>query len=233
MSRPLRRSNNSNRQRRRPQRRSVYASKADDAAIVRGARQSCVRYTGEYMPLEFHNIMRYCEMWAVTTAGGVASYIFRMNSVYDPYQPVGGASVYGMDEMTAIYDFYHVRRSDITVEVVNEGDPIEVVLYPARDTGAPIATQARSAADARSALVHKSSGKAVTLRHSLPLRALFPQADTDVDHGSVINGNPSIVGYWKIFVANTTAANLNATLKVTILYHTKWYSRNSVDDTDG
>jgi hypothetical protein len=175
--------------------------------------------------------MRYSDVWNDTTAGGSTYYIFRTNSIYDPYYGAGGSGCHGIDEMQAIYNWVKIPKSEITVELVNEGDPVSVYLYPSVLNTTPSLANSASAPMVRTALVNKTAGKSVVLRNSARLQDYAVWAN-DKDATTATNGNPTIGAYWKLFVKNTTGNALNLTMRVNILYTCIFSDRFHVDDDD-
>ncbi|AXH76631.1 MAG: putative capsid protein [Circoviridae sp.] len=56
-----------------------------------------------------------CIGYTTDTTGLMQYDVFRANSIYDPYYPVGGHQPYGHDQMALFYDHYRVLNSSIKV----------------------------------------------------------------------------------------------------------------------
>lgn len=74
---------------------------------------------GRYsLPLRCKNVMRYATSTDLTLdTGGVQSVLFRANGLYDPEYAIGGHQPLYFDQMSALYNHYHVVASKIKFRV--------------------------------------------------------------------------------------------------------------------
>jgi hypothetical protein len=189
-------------------------------------------YKGDYMPDKFHTFMRYTESWADTTAGGISYYIYRGNSIYDPYFGAGGDSVYGYDEMAAIYGRYKVFGSSIQVEALNAGtEPLNLFVYPTYFSAVPTFSTSDAAPRCKRAMLNFEAGNSVVINHSARANEFFDNPN-DANCSALINANPVEPWHWKIYCKNRGLSALNLHLRVTIRYDVLFSLRNIVDDQD-
>jgi hypothetical protein len=189
-------------------------------------------YNGSFMPSRFRNTMRYSEFWRDTTAGGISSYLYRGNGIFDPYVGVGGAGCYGIDAMQAIYGWVKAHRSHITVRLVNAGtEPIMAYLYDAYPSAAPTIQTAESAPRVKRALLNVDAGKEVVLKGTSGITN-FTASPQDLSWGSATSANPTVTWYWKIYLKNVGLSALAVYLNVAIDYECEFSLRNEEDDVD-
>jgi hypothetical protein len=182
------------------------------------------------MPPKFVNKMVCASTWTCTTAGGFATYTYRMNDVYDPYVGAGGDSCHGLDEMQAIYGRYTVRRAWITVSAVNLGDEVvSFYVHPSANSTTPALNAAEGAPESKFALVTKYAPAVLTIGTTINK---WLQGANDRDAGAASNADPVLQAYWKILIQNATANALNLMLRVCVVYETEWSSLVASDDVD-
>jgi hypothetical protein len=191
-----------------------------------------ITYAGDFMPNKFRTFMRYNESWGDTTGGGITYYIYRGNSIFDPYYGAGGDSVYGMDEMSAIYERYKVFGSSIEVEIVNSGtEPVSAYLYPTYFNAVPTFSTSDAAPRCKRALINNNAGKAVLLTNSALSVDYFDNPNT-ANVSASIGANPLEPWHWKLYIKNVGLSALDLHLRVTIRYDTLFSLRRVVNDQD-
>jgi hypothetical protein len=189
-------------------------------------------YNGSFMPSRFRNIMRYSEFWRDTTAGGISSYVYRGNGIYDPYAGAAGTGCYGIDVMQSIYGWVKAHRSHITVRLVNAGtEPIMAYLYDSYPSGAPTLSTAESAPRVKRALLNVDAGKEVVLKGTSGITN-FTASPQDITWGSAPTGNPVLMWYWKIYLKNVGLSALAVYINVAIDYECEFSLRQEEDDVD-
>jgi hypothetical protein len=183
------------------------------------------------MPPKFRNKMVYSEIWSVATAGGSQGYVYKMNSVYDPFSGAGGNACYGIDEMQAIYDRYRVYGAQITVtaSATSAKEPTMLYVYPSADGTTPTLTMAQSAPNCRSIMLAEYFPQAISFKEPLS-RWLMNVRDYDVS--AATNADPAKLAYFGILIQNVTAAALGVVLRVQIIYDVEWSVLKLNNDTD-
>jgi hypothetical protein len=201
------------------------------AAVVNSpVSQAVVRFNGVFMPPKFVNKMQYNERWAVTTAGGISSYVYHMNSIYDPYSGVGGDSVYGIDEMAAIYTRYRVIGSTIIVTATCQAVEIcDMHVYPCAESGAATMSTADAAPECKYAMLGQYRPVSLQLT-STP--AKWKIGANDRDFSAAVTANPAELVYWKILFQNISLNALNLIVNVRIIYDVEWSELKAQSDQD-
>jgi hypothetical protein len=183
------------------------------------------------MPPKFHNKMVYSEVWSISSAGGIQGYVYKMNSVYDPFSGAGGDACYGIDEMQAIYDRYRVYSAQISVTAALAADKESTMLYvyPSADGTTPTETIAKSAPACRSVMLAQQIPQTITFKEPVG-RWLMNVRDYDASAAS--NADPAKLAYFGLLIQNQTAAALGVVLQVKILYDVEWSVLKLNNDTD-
>jgi hypothetical protein len=193
--------------------------------------QNVVVYRGSFMPPKFHNKMVYSEVWSVSTAGGIQGYVYKMNSIYDPFSGAGGDGCYGIDEMQAIYDRYRVTSALITVTASATADkePTMLYVYPSADGTTPTETIAKSAPACHSVMLAEYLPMTISFKEPVS-RWLMNVKDYDASAAS--NADPAKLAYFGLLIQNVTAAALGVVLRVQITYDVEWSVLKLNNDTD-
>jgi hypothetical protein len=183
------------------------------------------------MPAKFRNKMVYNEVWNVATAGGVQGYVYKMNSIYDPFSGAGGNGCYGIDEMQAIYDRYRVTGAQIvvTASATSGKEPTMLYVYPSADGTTPTQTIAQSAPLVRSVMLAEYWPQTITFKESV---SKWLMNSKDYDASAATNADPAKLAYFGILIQNVTAAALGIVLRVQIVYDVEWSVLKLNDDTD-
>jgi hypothetical protein len=182
------------------------------------------------MPPKFINKMVYAETWAVTTAGGTQGYIYKMNSVFDPYSGAGGNACHGIDEMQAIYDRYRVLGARIIVTASCQAVEVTMLyVFPTADSTTPTETISEGAPAARSLMLGQYLPQTITFYERT---SKWLMNSRDYDASAATNADPAKLCYFGIYIKNTSAAALNVVMNVRIEYDTEWSVRKASDNTD-
>ncbi len=186
-----------------------------------------------FMPLQFRNTMRFTASNADSTAAGVVDLVIRGNSIYDPYEAVGGEEVGGFDELAAIYGRYKVLGSRITVTVtdLDDNDPLTVCVFPHADATA-VGRNGFSYPMVRTTNLSLYTGPK-TVTHAITTARMFGviRAD-DNDFSSAVTTNPAKQWYWHVVFFIRNAANaLNLEYRLVMEYDTLWTELNDLAQT--
>lgn len=82
---------------------------------------------GRAFPEKLRATLRYSDVnasYAASAGSYIATMIYKCNSVYDPYYPVGGHQPYGFDQYMAVYNHFSVIKSNIKVTFQQQNDTI-------------------------------------------------------------------------------------------------------------
>lgn len=175
--------------------------------------------------------MRYSETWNVTTAGGIQAYDYKMNSIYDPYVGAGGNGVYGIDQMSAIYNRYRVVKAHIVVTANTQSgaETTQLYLYANGDSTSANLSRAESAPNVRHAQLTQQWPNMLEL---VTTPGTWLQGPQDRDLSAVISADPTALAYFHILMQNFSLGALNVVIRVMIDFTVEWSGLNSVDDVD-
>jgi hypothetical protein len=174
--------------------------------------------------------MVYSEDWNVTTAGGAQGYVYKMNSVYDPFSGAGGNACFGIDEISAIYDRYRVTKATITVTAATQAvETTMLYVFPTADSTTPTETISQANPKTRCIMLGQYWPQTVTFTEPISRWMMNPR---DYDASAASGADPAKLAYFGLFIKNFTAAALNVALRVHIRYETEWSVLKCMDDTD-
>ena len=135
-------------------------------SVVSRRRSRGVKVPGLVSPDYVLVKVRYHQVWAVAAATSYIDYVWRGNSVYDPYYAVGGDQPTGVDQWEAFYEKYKVFGSKIHASFINTDEstskaPVRMTLIPTTNTGfAPTSYDVSEIRGARTKLVNASGNGA-------------------------------------------------------------------------
>ncbi len=176
------------------------------------------------MPLQYRTCMRFTAYNADTTAGGVVDLVIRGNSIYDPFEAVGGEEVAGLDELGAIYGRYKVLGSRLTVTTtdLDDNDPLTICVFPHADATA-VGRNASAYPLVKVAQCSLYSGPK-TCSHVMTTAKMFGVIRCDDnDFSSAVSTNPAKQWYWHVVFFIRNAANaLNLEYRLNMEYDVLW-----------
>lgn len=174
------------------------------------------------------NGMKVNLQWTVGqtyTGSGLETYVFRLNSPYDPNYTGVGNQPAQWDELMAIYSRCTVVASRILVDIFNESQSaLYVALLPLANTvSAPTWDQAMMMNGCKYKLVAPfNSGTPVgKLVHYQSIKGLM-QIDptTDTDYACSASDNPNVGAYWHLLIRNSnTAVTNDVYIRIHITYY--------------
>jgi hypothetical protein len=186
-----------------------------------------VKYRGEFMPPRFVNKMRYSEVWGITTSGGIQTYTYHMNSVYDPYVGAGGNGCYGITEMAAIYDRYRVLGTEVVISATNKAtEPVSLYVWPTCDSTTPTEVRAESAPGSRNTMLAQYFNHVFSFYEPT---SKWLMNSRDYDASAATNANPAKLYYLQIYMGNGDATALNLIMRVTLIMDVEWSVIKGVD----
>jgi len=121
---------------------------------------------------------RYVHRMDLTTTGGIATYPFRCNGMFDPYANAGGHQPMYFDNAAAIYDHFTVLSSTIKIEAVGAlGTEVPTVIGCYINDDSSVATSDIQALAEQSSCRYKilggTSSLPVTVYHSWDAKRAF------------------------------------------------------------
>lgn len=180
-------------------------------------------------------ILRYNELLApATTLGGLYTYQYRGNSVFDPNYTGGGAQPSYYDNWANMYNSFVVLSSRITCEFVSMiagTAPLLAGIYPAYNTS--VGTAAIDCASMRYAKSAStaSQGSAIrtTIVNDMSTAQMFgiPESavvEDDAYSGSASNPASAQTWYWTVFAqAESGTSTISGNIRVCIEYDVKFF----------
>lgn len=89
-------------------------------------------------PKKLHINHKYVEKFAITVASSSFNYqLYRTNGMHDPNVSVGGHQPVGFDQVSDLYNHYHVMRATATIEIAPTSTPVFIAFSVEDDTTAP------------------------------------------------------------------------------------------------
>lgn len=176
----------------------------------------------------------YTETFNIS-ATAYGDYIFRGNSVYDPYYSGAGHQPLGYDQLTSLYNRYTVMgcKAQFTVMSTNSavtGSDVQFSLVASNDSGGFVSYDLVSETPYNKTryIGNASTGpKTISAYYSTAkIIGVSKQKVTNDDTFSALyNTSPSQIYYIHFFISDLTADNLVATLKCKLIYYVKFWDR--------
>lgn len=183
---------------------------------VRPTMPNIFNLTNKYgFPRSIITKLRYCDTISLTsTTGAVGSYVFRINSCFDPdLTGVGHQPLY-YDQFAAIYNYYNVNGAKITFKVSNVDNVPAVVGVTKSPNGSLSSVLSTNMEDTDS--VHQVIGQGIGGRPYVELFSTYSMAmdktisDTSETRAAV-GSNPAQSFYIALYLRS-----LNGTSSVTV-----------------
>jgi len=192
------------------------------------AKTTMVTYTPtprRYIPLgkPASNVarLRYCEHVVLNAGtGGIAEYVFRINSLFDPDFTGTGHQPMGFDQFGAFYSRYVVIGAKVNIRVTQGGTA--VAYGPGSITGAYISPGSAAAAADLISLLEQGRSNSTMVAHAFtkgndnlsfninfsPKRFFgITNIKDNIDNiGAVTSANPSTLAYLHIFTGSMDTA---------------------------
>lgn len=183
------------------------------------------------MPLTRTAKLRYVDTIPINSdaTGGLQSFAYRANGLFDPYVPLGGHQPMGYDTWATLYNHYVVTGSKITVQVQSSVNPAlnstVVGLYLADDTSVPYSsiTGFMEANKGTYRIMSNTQTRPATCTSTFSAKKYFNLTDVKDNVtrlGSNVVSDPDEQAFFVIYHAPTYQGNatLSLNLIVTIEY---------------
>ncbi len=178
--------------------------------------------------------LRYFESLVLDVALGVATYVFRLNSVHDPDFTGTGHQPTGYDQWSSFYQNWRVLRASFHLKLGRDEDSavpavINVGVGPAPATTAPTYL-AMLLEDPRATWGQISNtGPGIDIRGAYDIRTLFGLSRAqfaDVAYQSAVGSNPTNTYYLIIFVELPNGANtVDVSGGILLEYEVEFFNR--------
>lgn len=161
-------------------------------------------------------------------------YVYRGNSVYDPYYSGLGSQPLGFDNWAGMYENYRVHSSRILTRVSNMGSiPMSVCLFPSiSNSGAPTYIASASSPFAKTTIVGAIDGSSVKmLKHYMKTIKMHGERIFNNDnYAAGVTGNPTSEWYWIVtFFSQDASTNLNFAIDIKVTYYVEFFKRKQLD----
>jgi len=209
-------------------------SKATKSAYRRNKRRGVTRFKGNVklgkgFPKKMTVTHKYAEQVTVTaTTGLFTTYQFSCNGMYDPNSSGTGHQPYYFDQLSALYDHYHVIGSKIKVTVIpnaNNEDAFKWGVFINDDTST-------TAGDITAVQENSSGTVRVTPANANNVQRMTKRWSAKKAFGGSIMGNDSLKGtpstnpseqqYYTVAIQPMSAATVVTYLDVEIEYIAVW-----------
>ena len=166
----------------------------------------CRLRAGQICPDRLIVPMKYSSVFSISGAGGVASYCFSQNSVFDPDVTSAGGSCAGFTTLMNLYTRYRVYSSKIRVTVQNANTNLVACAVAPTLTNLGTSVSGILVAGARHAKPHalrilpsNANGPAVVLEDSITTAELVgDQLFDDKDLYGPASSDPAAQFYWMV-----------------------------------
>jgi len=202
--------------------------------VIRGLQQ--------IVPDILRTQLRYAEMWSVPEVNNVfnRAYVYRGNSIYDPYVGIYAGQPNGVAELERFYSEYRCYGSKIKVTMINQfsGEVNNLCIFPTTDDTISNTLSANDYQEfpyAKSRLGGTANGvdrtvvkNYMTTSKMWGVRKIY--ADEYVGTLSTvtsITGNPANTWFWIILLTNVgqSATKVRPVIKVEITYYVDVFNR--------
>jgi len=167
-------------------------------------------------PSLFKGCVTYSDTFAINNLGsnGVASYVYRANSIYDPNFTATGTTSTGYTQLAQLYDRYRVLsatlEADFAVTAGTVGGDVFVVASNNNSLGTGLVSWAAQRYVWRRPIGSINGNGTAKCRVSFPIHKVYGVPKTQVrnedDFASVMGNNPNNVVYLHFgYQCNTTA----------------------------
>jgi len=181
----------------------------------------------------------------LTTAGSSSAgvtYVFRLNSLYDPDLTGTGHQPYQYDQLTAIYSRYLVKSAfvDLTFsDPTADGLWVGWCIQPDSDGESPTTLQLYDILERpnwRCMPLNNTGAQTVTAKMRIPLAQVFGISPSQymnsfLNYGAAYNANPTSAALLKVFLIDPTALVSQHSVRIAgrIVYDSQFLSYTAVN----
>lgn len=181
-----------------------------------------------YMPDRVRTKLVYTDV-IYQTGSSLVDWVYRGNSIYDPYAGVGGDSVAGYTEIATLYNRYQVYGSSIKVEIANQdARGLLLAVTPLiKSTAFADYQDASGQPYAKAGLLPEQGGPAKIVRSYQSTKSIRGEAGVGDDElEALINADPAKQWYWHVFTATPDlSANLLYSMTISLTYYVDLFKR--------
>lgn len=177
-------------------------------------------------------------------SGSTDSIVFRGNSVYDPYHPVGGHQPLAFDQLSALYNKYYVHGSRIEINFLNKPEipaphgqrVLTCCCYPSvNSTISSVLTTVREQPYCKTVFCDTQftagASKNMTMQY-MSTANVFGSSTTDQDFKSDVTNNPTKEWFWNLFMTtNDVSVPIYVVVQVKIYYDVTFFARKTLSQS--
>jgi hypothetical protein len=180
--------------------------------------------------------LRYSDMRAIVAAGNQGTYVYRLNSVFDPDQTGVGGQPAGFDQLKTLYGRYRVMGCAVKVTAcpMTSGGSAMIAMAPVDNSA--LSSTAEATADLRYAKAAQCqfSGAEAVLKAFYHIGRLLGYSDASMlansNMDAAVTGNPSFQQYLLINF-ETTGATDTVEVRTELTYYVRMEVPTSVVDS--
>lgn len=198
-------------------------------------RMTKVVSTSSPIPDAYFTKLKYYEEIGVTTSAALGSYLFRLNSTYDPNLTGTGHQPYGRDQLATLYSEYKVYGCHYRIEAYNASGnyiiDVATVLKPNTALTTTLSTAAEKPYTQFRSLHFSpnTASKAVMRGYANPAKLMGmsrSRYSNEAQTGAAIGADPTEGAYLHLYWQNVSGiAGLPVQFKVYLTYYTKFFDR--------
>lgn len=187
----------------RSRKRQMYKNRARklrqaEDALTYASKPVRLAFPGySFIPQRVLTQLRFCDEGLISQTSNkyFEDLVYRGNSIYDPYQPVGGGQPMGRDQLATLYNSYRVHACKIKLTVTsNTGTPMRFGIIP--NTSSTVFTTVLDAAEQPGAKVKALSTytgglSSNLIKHYVMTKSILGIKELEDDEESVMSSNPS------------------------------------------
>lgn len=191
-----------------------------------------------YTRLEYVDELTLSTQSTLSTFG--SEYAFRLNSLFDPYFPVGGHQPYGFDQLTSIYGRYMVHKCTVEVTFSDpSSDGLVVAAFAKNLNDANTLVNANIAAAMERPTVwckpvNNTGSQTTVFRKSYDLAQMIGITRSQLENAwpstsALVSADPLQVCYFIVAAANARGGSTQSiTARVRLIFDCQFWERNTV-----
>jgi len=179
----------------------------------------------------------YRQSITMTNVSGTGTYVFSLNSIYDPDVTGGGHQVLGYEQWATLYQQYEVISSSIHVTVLPPDSlaaPARYTLYPATvSTTQNDSTAAAEQPYAKTTLVTNATLTQYTkVHHHMSVQKLEGRQTASINFTAPFGASPTLERYWHMVLFSLSQSTIGGIyIDVEIVYHTVLFNRFTLNES--
>jgi len=176
--------------------------------------------------------LKYNDTVNLVNIAGFGSYLFSMNSLFDPDATGVGQQPLLFDQYALLYNEYEVKASKINVRFLSQSQQsMKAIVYPS-NTATPssdISALSEQPYSKSKWLNNANSAYFSNLTSYMRVVKMEGRNTNSLNFVSTVTGNPSNQKFWHIALNSPTGADVSAVhIDVTIIYYARFFRRKFI-----